>query len=85
LPPPENPPLREEPELLVRPNPPDDVGLLAVDELLPKERCERVGLESARALAAVFSALGDARGCEMTGWEDLLTDDPALRERIVLA
>ena len=98
--------MREEPELLDRPNPPDEVGLLGelvllevvglldepelVDGLLPeelvdgvpKERCDWVGLEMALALAATLSALGEAAGLDMTGWDEVVTDEPAVRDFI---
>ena len=91
LPPPNEPPLREEPELLDRPKPPKELGLLLgaaeVDDLLDaeleeplNERCETVGLERTLALAAVFWAFGESAGWEMTGLEDLFTDAPAVRE-----
>ena len=95
MPPREELPLREEPELLERPKPPDELGLLGelelldelglLDELLDgleKERCDCVGLEMAFALAAAFSALGEVAGLEMTGWDDDLTVDPAVRDLI---
>jgi hypothetical protein len=37
------------------------------------------------ALAAIFSAFGEMAGWEMTGLDDLLTEDPAVRELIVPA
>ena len=46
MPPPEKPPLREEPELLARPKPPDELGLLVdvllgeVVGVLANERCD---------------------------------------------
>ena len=52
-----------------------------VDEL-PKERCDWVGLEMAFALAATLSALGEAAGLEMTGWDEVLTEEPAVRDFI---
>ena len=100
LPPREELPLREEPELLDLPKPPDELGLLGelelLDELgllegwlldevldgLVKERCDCVGLEMAFALAATFSALGEVAGLEMTGWDELLTVEPAVRDLI---
>ena len=68
--------LLDEPELVD--------GLLpeeVVDEL-PKERCDWVGLEMAFALAATLSALGEAAGLEMTGWDEVLTEEPAVRDFI---
>ena len=90
LPPPKEPPLRDELELLERPKPPKELGLLVeleeaevgLDEE-PKERCEMVGLESALALAAVFSAFGESGGSDMTGRDDLLTLEPELRDVIL--
>lgn len=88
MPPPEEPPLREEPELLERPKPPDELGLLdgwLAEELpdeLPKERCDWVGLEMTFALAATLSAFGDVTGLEMTGCDEVLTVDPAVRDLI---
>ena len=73
---------------------PDVVGLLVEPELvvgllaegvvgeLPKERCDWVGLEMAFALAATLSALGEAAGLEMTGWDEVLTEEPAVRDFI---
>ena len=49
------------------------------------ERCDWVGLEIALALAAIFCAFGEMAGWEITGLEDLLTDEPAVRELIVPA
>lgn len=89
LPPPEEPPLRDEPELLDRPKPPKEPGLLVdvdVEELLEElanERCDWVAVVRAFALAAVFSAFGETAGWEMTGLDDLLTDEPAVRELMV--
>ena len=46
MPPPEKPPLRDEPELLDRPKPPDELGLLVdvllgeVVGVLANERCD---------------------------------------------
>ena len=85
MPPPEKPPLREELELLARPKPPDELGLLVdvlIGELLgvlANERCDWVGLEMARALAAVASAFGEVAGLEITGVDELRTVDPAVR------
>jgi hypothetical protein len=56
-----------------------------VDELLDgfeNERCDWVGLEMAFALAATFSALGDVVGLEITGCEEVLTVEPAVRDLI---
>jgi hypothetical protein len=93
LPPPEKPPLRDELELVERPKPPEELGLLVVvevdgllDDVLdepPNARCDWVGLEMAFALAAIFSAFGETAGWEMTGLDDLLTDEPAVRELMV--
>ena len=99
MPPPKDPPLREEPELLDRPKPPERLGEVKLelpkldgDEVdgrdgvvrgvLPKERCDWLGLEIALALAAILSALGDAAGLEITGWEEVLTVEPAVRDFI---
>ena len=86
MPPPDEPPLREEPELLDRPKPPEELGLLVdVFEELANERCDWVAVVRAFALAAVFSAFGEIAGWEMTGADALLTDEPALRELMVRA
>ena len=91
MPPRDEPPLREEPELLERPKPPDELGLLegcvleALVADLPKERCDWVGLEMTLALAAIFWALGDAAGLEMTGCDELVTPEPAVRDFIELS
>ena len=130
MPPPKELPLREEPELLDLPKPPErlepeepkleldelddgrdaedvgreleeDEGLLAEDELWPElvpaeleeepggreveleeepnDRCETVGLVRARALAAVFSALGETTDLERTEREESVQVDPAVR------
>ena len=95
MPPPEEPPLREELELLDRPKPPEELGLLVVVDVdgllddvfeeLANERCDWVAVVRAFALAAIFSEFGEIAGWEMTGVVDLLTDEPALRELMVLA
>lgn len=59
------------------------LGATEVEGLLEeplKERCETVGLESTLAFAAVFCAFGESAGWEMTGLDDLLTEEPAVRE-----
>lgn len=60
------------------------VGLLLeeLDDGLPKERCDWVGLEMAFALAAILSALGEATGLEMTDRDEVVTDEPAVRDFI---
>ena len=83
MPPPEEPPLRDELELVDRPKPPEELGLLVVVGLLlelANERCDWVAVVMAFALAAIFSAFGETAGWEMTGLDDLLTDEPAVRE-----
>jgi len=86
LPPRDELPLRDEPELVERPKPPEELGRLGatvVDGLLVEvleeplnERCDWVGLERTRALAAIFSAFGEIAGWEMTGREDWGTVEP---------
>lgn len=89
MPPPKEPPLRDELALVDRPKPPEELGLLVVvvvDGLLVElanERCDWVAEVMALALAAIFCAFGEMAGWEMTGLDDLLTDDPALREFMV--
>jgi hypothetical protein len=87
LPPPKEPPLREEPELLDRPKPPkppereEELGLEARElDVLPNERCDWVGLARTLALAATLSALGEVAGLLMTGWDEVLTVEPAVRD-----
>lgn len=84
LPPREKPPLREEPELLDRPNPPEGVGLLEDGLLgeLEKERCDTLGLEIALAFAAVLVAFGETAELEKTGCDELFTVEPAERDLI---
>ena len=84
LPPREKPPLREERELLDRPKPPEEVGLLEDGRLgeLEKERCDAVGLAIALAFAAVLAAFGEAAELEKTGWDELFTVEPAVRDLI---
>ncbi len=68
------------------------LGLLEVGDLLDdgldelvNDRCDWVAVVRALALAAVFSAFGESAGWEMTGWDDLLTDEPAVREAMLPA
>ena len=92
LPPPNEPPLRDEPKLVDLPNPPErGAGLLVavlpgdvLDGGVANERWERVGLARVRARAATLSAFGEVAGWSMTGCDDRPMPEPALRELIVL-
>jgi hypothetical protein len=55
---------------------------VAVD--LPNDRCDCVGLEITLALAAIFCAFGEAAGLEITGCDEELTPEPAVRDFIAL-
>ena len=81
MPPPKEPPLRDGPELVDRPNPPErGGGLLALALLggeLTNERWERVGFARVRARAATFSAFGET-GWPIIGCRPKL--EPAVRE-----